>query len=98
MTCSSKILTLAIAPFLFILAGVLCEFAMVPVVYILLSHQEEEYTVFPMGTDVHIQPHIHQEDWNLCFDITLLCQGYFWFGKKNKQGIQLCYGVCNETK
>ena len=42
MTCSSKILTLAIAPFLFILAGVLCEFDMVPGEYILLSPQEKE--------------------------------------------------------
>ena len=37
ITCSTKILTLAIAPFLFILVDVLCEFAMVPGVYILLS-------------------------------------------------------------
>ena len=41
---STKTLTLAIAPFLFILVGVLsvCEFAMVPGVYILLCSQEEE--------------------------------------------------------
>ena len=42
ITCSNKILTLAIAPFLFIFVGVICEFAMVPGVYILLSPQEEE--------------------------------------------------------
>ena len=42
ITCFNKILTLAIAPFLFILVGILCEFAMVPGVYILLSSQEEE--------------------------------------------------------
>ena len=40
--CSPKILTLATTPFLFILVGVLCEFAMVPCAYILLSLQEEE--------------------------------------------------------
>ena len=40
--CSAKILTLAIVPFLSTLVGVLCEFAMVPDVYILLSSQEEE--------------------------------------------------------
>ena len=41
---STKILTLATAPFLFILVGVLCvcEFAIVPGVYILLCPQEEE--------------------------------------------------------
>ena len=42
VTCSTKILILAIAPFLFILVGVFCEVARVPGVYILLSPQEEE--------------------------------------------------------
>ena len=42
ITCSTKILTLAIAPFLFIFVGIICEFAMVPGVYILLSPAEEE--------------------------------------------------------
>ena len=41
ITYSTKIFTLAIAPFLFILVDVLCEFAMVSGVYILLSPQEE---------------------------------------------------------
>ena len=82
ITYSNKILTLAIAPFLFILAGVLCEFAMVPVVYILLSHQEEEYTIFPMGTDVHIQQHIHQEDLNLCLTLHYSAKVIFDLEKK----------------
>ena len=42
ITYSTKILTLAIAPFLFILIGILCEFAIVSGVYTLLSSQEEE--------------------------------------------------------
>ena len=42
ITCSTKTLNFAIAPFLFILVGVLCEFAMVPGLYILLSPQEEK--------------------------------------------------------
>ena len=42
ITCSTKILTLAMAPFLFILVCILYEFAMVPGVYILVSPQEEE--------------------------------------------------------
>ena len=42
ITCSAKILTLAIVPLLFILVGILCEFAMVQRVYILpMSLQEE---------------------------------------------------------
>ena len=40
--CSTKILSLAIGVFLIILVGVLCEFAMVPGVYILLFPQQEE--------------------------------------------------------
>ena len=42
ITCFTKILTLAMSPFLFALVGVLSEFAMVPGVYLLLSPQEEE--------------------------------------------------------
>ena len=42
ITLSTKILTLAIAPFLFIFVGIICEFAMVPGVYILLFPKEEE--------------------------------------------------------
>ena len=55
ITCSTKILTLAIAPFLFIFVGVIFEFAMVPGVYILLFPHEEEIHY----SDVHIQQHIH---------------------------------------
>ena len=60
--CFTKILTLEIASFLFILVGVVCEFAIVPGVYILLSPQEEEvqYTILLEGTDVQIQQHVYQ--------------------------------------
>ena len=47
ITCSTKILTLAIAPFLFVFVGVNCEFAILPGVYILLSPQEEEVLILP---------------------------------------------------
>ena len=52
--CFTKILTLAIAPFLFILVGIVCEFAIVPGVYILLSPQEEKvhYTILLEDRDV----------------------------------------------
>ena len=57
-----KILTLAIAPILFILVGIIYESAIVSGVYILLSPQEEEvhYTILPEGTNVKIQQHIYQ--------------------------------------
>ena len=42
ITCSTKILTLVIAPFSLILVDILCEIAMVPGVYILLFlHQKD---------------------------------------------------------
>ena len=54
--CFTKILTLIVAPFLFILVGVICEFAIMPGVYISLSPQEEEvhYIILPESTDVQI--------------------------------------------
>ena len=60
INCFTKILTLAIAPFLFILVGIICEFAIVIGVYILFSSQEEKvhYKILPEGTDVKIQQHI----------------------------------------
>ena len=42
ITCSVKSLILAVAAFLRISVGALCEFAMAPDVHILLSPQEEE--------------------------------------------------------
>ena len=44
ITCSTKILTLEIVPFLFILLGVLCKFTMVPGVYIF--PQDKRGTLF----------------------------------------------------
>ena len=54
--------------FLSILVRVLCEFVMVPGVYILLIPQEEEAHYFScwMWTVVYIQQPIHQKHLNLC--------------------------------
>ena len=54
--CFTKILTLAVAPFSFILVSVISEFAIVPSVYISMSPEEEEvhYTILSEGTDVQI--------------------------------------------
>ena len=69
ITCSTKILTSAIAPFL--LAGVLCEFAMVPGVYILVSLKEDEmhFSSWRRRCTTHSSKRI--EPW---FVIILLCQ------------------------
>ena len=47
--CSSKIPALAIAGFLFILDGILCKFAMVPDVSMLLSLGKKRCTLLLMG-------------------------------------------------
>ena len=88
VTCSTKILTFAIAPFLFIFVGMICEFAMVPEVYILLSPQEEEVHFLPEGTDVHIHVTMHH--------VTMPKLLLNW--KKHKQEIQLFYGAYGEIK
>ena len=65
ITCSTKIHTLhtlAIVPFLFILVGVLCEFAMVPGVYILLSLQKKWYAILPQSTDVYTHLAAHSSN------------------------------------
>ena len=67
ITCSTKILTLVIAPFLFILIDMLCKFAVVPDVIILLFYKllysslKKRYTLFSERADVHILQHIHQK-------------------------------------
>ena len=67
ITWSTKILTLVIAPFLFILIDMLCKFAMVPDVTILLFSKllycslKKRYTLFSERADVHILQHIHQK-------------------------------------
>ena len=60
-TSSTKILTLTIVTFLFISVGILCTFAMVPDVYILLSPEEEEAHSYREVTDVHNWQYIHQK-------------------------------------
>ena len=59
ITSSNTILTLAIASFLFILVDILCEFAMLPGIYILLFPQEKRCTILPDDTDEykHSAPH-----------------------------------------
>ena len=60
ITCCIKLLTLAKAPISFISVNVLCEFAMMLGVYILLPPQEEE---------VHIRQHNSQKDLNFCMSL-----------------------------
>ena len=70
-TSSIKILTLTIVPFLLISVGILCTFAMLPDVYILLSLEEEEAHSSLEVTDVHNWQHIYQKTF-VCHDITVL--------------------------
>ena len=68
ITCSTKILTLAIAPFLFILViSVNLLWCQVCTFYCTL--RKKRFTLFPVGTDVHTQQHIHQKDLKLCLPL-----------------------------
>ena len=53
ITYSTKILTLVIAPVLCILVGILCEFPILPNMYILVPPQEGGVPLPPGGTDMH---------------------------------------------
>ena len=52
---------MAIAPFLFILIGVNCEFNMVPGLYFYCPLRRKRCTFLPESTDVRIQQYIHQK-------------------------------------
>ena len=94
ITRSTKIITLPIAPVLFILVDVLSRFAMDSGVQILLSL--ERCTFFSEGTNVHI----HQKDLNLCLPLYHYVEFILMNCKKHKEGIQLsyAYGSYNQTK
>ena len=88
---STKILTLATAPFLFILIGALSvsEFAIVPGVHILLCIPpgRRGKTLLPQGTDEHIQQHNHKKDLNPCLSLYHYGKVIVELEKKHKQGI-----------
>ena len=68
---STKILTMATSPFLFIFVGVLCVCLSVNLLWCQLCKfycplRKKRFTLLPEGTDVHIQQYIHQKDLNLC--------------------------------
>ena len=65
ITCSTKILTLAIAPFLFISVDVLCKFAMMQCEYILLFPQEEEV----LKGQIYTFGSILQKEKNICLPL-----------------------------
>ena len=69
ITCSTEILTLSLAAFLFVLVGVLCEFAMVQVCTLYCPIRNKRCTLPTEGTDVQVQHHIHQKDLNLCLPL-----------------------------
>ena len=55
------IFILAIVPLLFISVCILCKFAMLLDMYILLSPGKKRCTLLSVGTNVHIWQHIHQK-------------------------------------
>ena len=100
ITCSTKILTLEIAPFLLILVyfSFLCElWSQVCTFYCRL--RKKRWTFLLEGTDVHIQQHIYQNVLNLYLSLHYYAEVIVEL-EKNKQGIQLCYayGSYSQTK
>ena len=93
ISCSTKILTLVIPPFLFILVGVLCEFAILPGMYILF-------------TLIFLRAKMYTFNCTFIKEIqTFVCHYSFMSRlllnrKKHKQRIQLhyAYGAYNQTK
>ena len=76
ITCSTKTLTLAKAPLLFLLVGILCEFAIVLGVHILLSPQEKKMRSSSGGHRcTHSAVHFSKIS-KVFYAIILLCQGY----------------------
>ena len=74
--CSTKILTLVIAPFLFILVGVHCKFPMVQGVYILLYPQEEAVHYYSGGNRCTRSAVHSSKRFKPSSAIILLCQSY----------------------
>ena len=71
---STKILTLATAtaPFSFILVGILClsvNLLWCQVCTFYCPLKKKRCTLFPEGTDIHNQQHIHQKYLNLCLPL-----------------------------
>ena len=98
---TTKIFTLTTATFLFILVGALsvCEFAIVPGVYIYCAPGKKRYTLLLESTDIHIQQHNHRKDLNPSLPL-------YYYGKviitelennTNKE-FNCVYGICNLTK
>ena len=83
---STKSLTLATAPFLFILVGVLsvCEFAMVPGVYILLWPQEEDVCCSSWGHRCTHSAAQSSKRFKPLSVTILLWQSHCWIGKKTQ--------------
>ena len=81
---SAKILTLATAPFLFILVGVLClsvNLLWCQECAFYCPFRKKRCTLLPEGNGVHILQLIHQKDLNLCLPLR---QGHFSIGKNTK--------------
>ena len=65
ITCSTKIPTLAITPFLL---GLSVNLLWCQVCTFYWPLRKKRFIILPKGTCVHIQQHIHQKDLNLCLD------------------------------
>ena len=97
ITCSAKILTFAIATFLFILVGIPCEFVMVPGVYILLPPQEVEvHSSCWVHRCIHSAAHSSKR-FKLCLPLHYYAKVLVELEKKYRKWIQVRYGYVYQT-
>ena len=86
---STKILTLATAPFLFILIGAVCLwicYSARSAHFTLHTPRKKRYTLLPQGTDEHIQQHNHQKDLIPCLSLYHYGKVIVELEKKHKHG------------
>ena len=84
ITCSTKVLTLTIAPILCILLASSVNLLWCQVCTFYCPLRKNRFTFLPEGLDIHIQEYIYQKDLNFCH-IMLLCQGCCWTGKNTNK-------------
>ena len=94
ITCSIKILTFAIAPFLFSSCRPLWMCYDAKGVHFTVPPRKKRCILLPGGTDVHIQQQIHLKKLKPLSFIILLCQDYCCIEKDTGN---LCHDAYNQT-
>ena len=96
----TKILTLATAPFLFILVDALSvfEFLWCQECTFYCAPRNKRSIPLPESTDILIQQHNHQKDLNPCLSLYYYGKAIDELEKNTKKEFNCFYGACNLTK